>query len=549
MDDNRPTDHVPMSNMHRNQKRRREDEEERETEDFIKQPESKKHKLYHLTSLRNPIRNCIPNYFVPRKLTDKRGRKRKNKSTKSSNRPEGEQQANSPTSFLSTLNNGTNHNSLCTSCNNNDLSRFIKDTQGCPVCQDCGTVQVSEMSFEDECWQIPEKNSQGYQRRSYIGERLRQFSGTEPRIPEQDLEVIRFVYASLRKAYHSDHPLFKRRKTTTNSNPCISTTRSSSEGSIDKRVLRLSESFTDREEDLTKENIKTLLDFIDSRRTFPEQSFKKKYLERWAQIKRYFCGDNYYHKHISPKPSHYLMDYLYKMATLVAIIYENDELLEGYILKGTSRYSDIVEYEDEDFIRRYEKKKKKKDPPGCIENTISTLESILFGGLPPAPQEEEEIKIPRVLHFQIPTKKRKRNIPSLDLLFLMLLFTYDELALEINGWYFVRKIMHEYVFKLPGSILSSVSNQDGLESLLKEREKKRSPKYTALRGDFIILKKILTYIHLELPEILEEISTQREDARNSFTLPKNIAEILFIVLRNPETYQFKEASHTEKEKK
>jgi hypothetical protein len=40
-------------------------------------------------------------------------------------------------------------------------------------------------------------------------------------------------------------------------------------------------------------------------------------------------------------------------------------------------------------------------------------------------------------------------MPSIDLLFLMILFADGEDTLEVHGWYFVKKIMHQYTFSLP----------------------------------------------------------------------------------------------------
>lgn len=506
----------------------------------------------HLPSIRIPLRNCIPNYFVPKKIGDRRGKKRKKEEEEERNK-----QRNGVSIFLSggdshlsensTSSHGTDYNLICSSCNNHDLSRFLEDTQGCPVCENCGTVQVSQVSFKDECWETPKRVSQAYQRRSYIGERLRQFSGTEPRIPEQDLEAIRYIYAELCKAFHSNHPLFTRSKNPRGSVSCPSSLffpLKEKPPSDDRRVLRISESFTDRSEDLTKENVKNLLGFVDYVHSLrggsgeaktPVTHFKKKYLERWTQIKRYFCGDHYYSKYIAPKPSGCLLDYLYKMAILVARIYENKELLHGYILLPKT-YPDVVEYEDEKFIENVKKRRREEEEEeggccgsslnNCMDDAISTLEEILFG--------ERIDLVPRIL----PTPKTlssKENIPSLDLLFLMLLYAYENNSLEVHGWYFVKKIMHEYVFKLPGSSPCSLSSRP-LEEILEEREKRREKKFLSLRVDFLVLKKILTHINKEFNKPLEEIATIPE---LPLKLPKSLSEILHIISSDPD-YPFKE---------
>jgi len=150
-------------------------------------------KAVHLPALRTPIRNCIPSYFVPKKLSDQRGKKKSNSNQNQNNNKDG-----------------TNYDLICDCCYNHDPSRFFQDTQNCPVCKDCGVVKVSEVTYCNELQESETKNKQCYKRRSYLGERLRQFSDSEPRIPEPDLQTIRYTYARLREAFNQDHPLFKK---------------------------------------------------------------------------------------------------------------------------------------------------------------------------------------------------------------------------------------------------------------------------------------------------------------------------------------------------
>jgi len=469
---------------------------------------TKKSPSLHLPSLRTPIRNCIPSYFVPKKLSDKRGKKKSNN-----------------TDHQNTILHGTNNNIICDCCHNDDPGRFIRDCQKCLVCQDCGVVKVSEVAFENELQEMQKKNKQGYKRRSYLGERLRQFSDSEPRIPEPDLEIIRYAYARLREAFNQDHPLFKK-----------------SASKREKHIERLVRTFTDREEDITKQHIKTLLDFIDHSMdpnvgiTKQEKlpSFKKKYLERWAQIKKYFCGDRYYFTDLVTKPNERILDLIFKLSTLVTLIYDNKEQRD-YIL-ATSRYSYIKEEEDEEFLEEIKKRLKiEEEEEEGTPFTSSSEEEIECCGLTlGGGGGKKTITTPptdyRYLDDPIPPKKgEKRNMPSIDLLFLMILFADGEDTLEVHGWYFVKKIMHQYTFSLPDFEDKTVSE------VLLERKKKRETKYNALRLDFLVLKKILTHINQDHRAALDNIA---EFAGEQIETPKNIGQLIKITAKNKSLYQF-----------
>ncbi len=456
-----------------------------------------------LPSLRTPIRNCIPNYFVPKKITDHRGKKKSNQEISQQQQRDGR----------------TNYDLICDCCNNHDRSRFTQDTQNCPVCEDCGVVQTSQITYCDELQESQKKNKQGYKRRSYLGERLRQFSDSEPRIPEPDLEVIRHAYARLREAFNQNHPLFKK-----------------SAHKREKYIERLVKSFTIREEDTTKQHIKALLDFIDHTMDTPgiltkeekPPSFKKKYLERWAQIKKYFCGDRYYFNCLVTKPTHRILNLLFKVATLVTIIYD-DKSKRDYVL-STSRYSYIKEKDDEEFLLSLKERVEGDITSSSFTETTTTEEDegccgvILFG-------KEKKQKITLLEDLPDPVmSQQKRNIPSVDLLFLMILFADGEDTLEIYGWYFVKKIMHQYTFCLP-------KLEDGKSTLevMEEREKKRKTKYNALRSDFLTLKKILTHINIDHKNVLENIP---EFIGEQIETPNNISQIIRITARNKELYQY-----------
>lgn len=461
-----------------------EEEEEEEGESYIKP--------LHLPSLRTPIRNCIPNYFVPKKLSDQRGKKKSKERYENNNY------------------HGTNHDLICDCCNNHDPSRFFQDSQNCPVCEDCGVVKVSEVSFVNELQESQTKNKQGYKRRSYIGERLRQFSDSEPRIPEPDLEVIRHTYARLREAFNQDHPLFKK-----------------SASKREKYIERLVGSFTVREEDTTKQHIKALLDFIDHTIEQPgiivkeekPQSFKKKYLERWAQIKKYFCGDHYYFNCLVTKPTFRILNLLFKVSTLVTLVCD-DKTKRDYILK-TPRYNYIKEKDDPEFIDSL------KDRIGIKEEEEEEEEGCCgFGG---KPKKTHQISLYEDLPDPI-NPQHKKNMPSVDLLFLMILFADGEDTLEIYGWYFVKKIMHQYTFSLP-----KLSPEKSILEVIEERERKRKGKYNALRNDFLVLKKILTYINQDHKNALDSIP---EFLGEQIETPDNISQIVRITARNKDLYQY-----------
>jgi len=445
-----------------------------------------------LPSLRTPIRNCIPNYFVPKKLYDRRGKKKSNKAVNNNNNN----------------NDGPYHDLVCDCCGNHDQSRFIQDKQNCPVCENCGVVKTSEVTYSNELSEMQAKDKQSYQRRSYLSERLRQFTNSEPRISEPDLEIIRHAYARLREAFNEGHPLFKRSTRTQK-----------------KYIKGIVESFTSREEDITKQHIKSLLDFIDGSMEKnvsinpygieKRPSFKKKYLERWAQIKRYFCGDTYYYNYLVTKPDQITVDLLFKIATLVTIVYETKEQYK-FVLE-TDVYSRVKEEEDEEFLIDT------AHLPDEQSETICCGMSFKFF---------ERKQVPPTLDDPppLPVEKKKRNIPSLDLLFLMILYADSDNSVEVHGWYFVKKIAHEYTYTLP-AYCPDVPIADILEA----RKKKRDTKYSALRRDFLALKKILTHLNTHQTKTLSNIPELEESV---LRIPKNISQIVRLAARNTASYQY-----------
>jgi hypothetical protein len=120
-------------------------------------------------------------------------------------------------------------------------------------------------------------------------------------------------------------------------------------------------------------------------------------------------------------------------------------------------------------------------------------------------------------------------MPSIDLLFLMILFADGEDTLEVHGWYFVKKIMHQYTFSLPTFEDKTVGE------VLLERKKKRETKYNSLRLDFLMLKKILTHINQDHRAALDNIA---EFVGEQIETPKNIGQLIKITAKNKSLYQF-----------
>lgn len=470
------------------------DEDPSYVDEYEAPPSSLRNKLgLKLTSLRTPIRNCIPNHFVPKKIIDRRGKKKSKQSVNNNTNSD----------------NGSDYDLICTSCGNNDYSRFIQDKQNCPVCENCGTVKTSEVTYFKELSQVQTEDKQCYQRRSYLSERLRQFANAEPRISEPDLEVIRYTYARLCEAFNEGHPLFKRSTRTRK-----------------KYIKGIVEHFTPREEDITKQHIKSLLDFIDGSMdkvvsvhpygTEKRPSFKKKYLERWAQIKRYFCGDTYYYKFIVSKPQQETIDLMFKVATLVTVVYETPEQY-NFVLETDVYSKSAKEEEDPEFLAATLHLPDKPVEFDCCGVSYSFIKTR------PVPLMLDD---PPPLH----ENKKKKNIPSLDLLFLMILYGDCDDSLEVHGWYFVKKIMHEYTYELP-EYDPSIPIKDILES----RKKKRDTKFAALRRDFLTLKKILTHLNTQHSKTLSELP---ELENSILRIPKSIPELVRIAAKNTASYQF-----------
>jgi hypothetical protein len=86
--------------------------------------------------------------------------------------------------------------------------------------------------------------------------------------------------------------------------------------------------FLEHSGDITKDFIKTLLSLIDKHVPSAGGTFKRRYLERWLQIKIFLCGETYYANNVCPIPDQLLLDTLFLLASCVANVYETkrDEL-------------------------------------------------------------------------------------------------------------------------------------------------------------------------------------------------------------------------------
>lgn len=506
--------------------RKEEEEEEKEEEEFeeneptndnilriipseegIKQ--TKLRKLISSTSLRVPQRNMIPNLFVLKKTNDKRG-----KTTK-------KERAEKEAAFFLKHTNGDNYsfehgvNSTCSSCGSNGDRCFIYDRrQGDTVCTNCSVVQSQCQITEDPRqthYQEINEEVEGSRatctssRRAYISEKLRQFSNTEPRIPDEDLSVIRNVYHSLRRDYHTDgpyhHSILKREDNST-------------------RLNRIRSWFTDKEEDFTKATVKGLLKFIDKDlgRKNSGVPFVKKYLERWTQIKEYFCGTTYYERFIASKPPPGLCDFLLRAAVLVSEIYD-DPIQKRCALEYNGPINNL--------------------DPTCSSSSSSSSseEAGCCGWLRVLVGRKQEAAAAVVINEDIEEEKREkkkqlksdakrmvsRNIPSINVLFLILLYMYGEDALEDHGWYYVSKNMHNLTFP------------DEKQKITQAQLKK----YNSPLRNFQIHRKFLIYANNNLHSVLSTIyQSAGLDLKDGIRLPETLEELIEIAARNTAAYQY-----------
>lgn len=421
-------------------KRKREQEEEEEEGECG--PPTKRHRLFQKieeTKIRLPWKNSIPNLFVSKKENDKRGKKR-SVSGNYSNFPQ-QLNTNSPVHSDARINYSSSDH--CSGCGSLPDRWITFRREGTTVCQDCSIVQ-SDQVIDQVPDTPPAKMAQKGERRAYLSEKIRQMANEEPRIPQHDLEIIRRVHDELVCVADQDPDYFERW-----SNP---------RGPIPlRRPIRV------EEEKITREDVKELLRFIDRLKIPPKHksvSFRKKYLERWQQIKVALTGSHYYYNHVANKPTEELLDKLLKTGTLVTEIYDTDKL-------------------------------------------------YIFGSPPPHPDDD-----------CCPLLKKKpsakKNVPNLDILFLLVLYNIDEHFLELHGWYWVSKTMHLYAYASPA-----------------QREKYRQTKFASVVEDYKRYKKILRYCNHHYPKLIETALDQTQ-----FVLPDSLETLVHIAARNETAYQY-----------
>lgn len=423
-------------------KRKREQQEEEEEEcEELKDPPAKRHRLFQKiedTKIRLPWKNSIPNLFVSKKENDKRGKKRVSGNSNNTNSPIHDARINYSSS---------DHCSGCGSLPDRWIS-FRRE--GTTVCQDCSIVQSGQI-IDQVPDTPPTKMAQKGERRAYLSEKIRQMANEEPRIPQHDLEIIRRVHDEFVCLADQDPNYFERW-----SNP---------RGPIPlRRPIRV------EEEKITREDVKELLRFIDHLKIPPKHksvSFRKKYLERWQQIKVALTGSHYYYNHVANKPTEELLDRLLKTGTLVTEIYDTDK-------------------------------------------------SIIFPSSPPPPPEKEDDDDCCPLLKKKGKPGPKKNVPNLDILFLLILYNIDEQFLELHGWYWVSKTMHLYAYASPA-----------------QREKYRQTKFASVVEDYKRYKKILRYCNQHYPKLIETALDQTQ-----FILPDSLETLVHIAARNETAYQY-----------
>lgn len=200
---------------------------------------------------------------------------------------------------------------FCFSCGAYSDEAFTQTPEYDVVCTKCAAVQPSEVFFEDAINSTP-KPSSAYKERTYLSERLRLFANLEPRIPREDVRLIGQVYSELYERY------------------CKVVDKEEDPEQRTKKLKRLGLNgwFIAESGNISKDFIKTLLSVIDKGITKPSikgitQSFKKKYLERWLQIKIFLCGETYYRRNVCRLPPTELLDDMLLLACQVTSIFKH----------------------------------------------------------------------------------------------------------------------------------------------------------------------------------------------------------------------------------
>jgi hypothetical protein len=368
----------------------------------------------HIKSLRIPRKNLLSNRKTFKKEEDRRGRHSKKRAL--------EEKQILQDAGIQSRNSEYYSSDYCQNCGNSADDCFIRTREYDVVCKHCGVVQACEIVYENEIStlsSVPTTNK----KITYISERIRQFANCEPRIPSEDIKIIRRVYGALCQMYYKTHLSLEKDRNSSGKETTAHVTdihflfgrrNKKREGDSTERRERtsglsraiLSKILGDGGPTfITKSFIKELLSITDQReildhgKLFSSSSsssssnnyFSRRYAERWLQIKIYLCGGKeVYEELVVPLPNSELLNRIYRMA---------HELVHFYELK------------------------------------------------------KQECKSP------------KKNMLSEDLLFLIILYSIgSDALLELYGWYFISPHMY----------YSSSS------SLEKEKEKEKKEKEGSL---------------------------------------------------------------------
>lgn len=256
--------------------------------------------------IRVPYINTLPNKKVHLRDVENRGKFSKFENARKTQESIAKGETVSNSNGYSTDN--------CSNCGAYADDYFVNTPEWDVVCRKCGAVQPSERAFEGAV-ERNTKLSSPYRQRTYFSERLRLFGNLEPRIPKQDIRLIGQVYSelctllcTLKSANHSSGAGLRALET-------------------ELKAHGLYGWFDDDPRAITKDFIKTLLTLIDKHISVPSirgttKSFKKKYLERWLQIKIFLCGEHYFKNNISELPDKDLLNTMLSLACHISILYK-----------------------------------------------------------------------------------------------------------------------------------------------------------------------------------------------------------------------------------
>lgn len=252
--------------------------------------------------LRIPFINTLPHRKIKKRDYENRGKFSKFKSQN-----EREKDINSG---LRLSNAGYYSTDFCFNCGAYSDEAFVSTPQYDVVCTKCAAVQPSETFFENAIDSAP-KPSSAYKERTYLSERLRQFGNHEPRIPREDIRLIGQIYSELDTRYSK----------------VVNKEEDPERQAKELKRLGLHGWFIDHPGNIGKGFIQTLLTLID-KTINPKlrgitKSFKKKYLERWLQIKIFLCGETYYKNSICSLPTEDLLTSMLLLSCQTTSVFKN----------------------------------------------------------------------------------------------------------------------------------------------------------------------------------------------------------------------------------